>query len=51
MWAKVSEGALSKFMKENFDRAWGKFDSYNRGQINMLDVVPFVRELMTSMVP
>jgi len=51
MWAKVSEGALSKFMAENFDKTWKKYDLYNRDQINMLDVVPFVRDLMTSLVP
>lgn len=41
--------ALEKFMKTYFDKAWSKYDMYNRGEIDMIEVVPFMRDLMTSM--
>jgi hypothetical protein len=41
--------ALEKFMKTYFEKAWSKYDMYSRGQIDMIEVVPFVRDLMTSM--
>lgn len=30
-WNTLSEAALDKFMKDNFDKSWTKFDSFDRG--------------------
>jgi len=30
-WNTLSEPALEKFMKDNFDKSWSKFDNFDRG--------------------
>lgn len=48
-WCQVSELALEKFIKENFDKTWKKFDQYGRGSIDAMDDVDFTRELMNAL--
>lgn len=50
-WNELSEPALEKFMKDNFDKSWGKFDMYNRGSIDLGEANYFIRDLMMSLAP
>jgi hypothetical protein len=50
-WNEISEPALEKFMKENFEKQWASYDQLNRGQIDFENSVAFVRELMQSRSP
>ena len=45
-WNTLSEPALEKFIKDNFEKSWSKYDNFDRGQIDILEAVPFIRELM-----
>lgn len=45
-WNKLSDPALNKFMKDYMQKSWEKFDTYNRGHIDILEAVPFIRDLM-----
>ena len=47
----MSDPALEKFIKDNFDKSWSKFDNFERGSIDVLETVPFIRDLMQSMAP
>jgi hypothetical protein len=47
-WNTLSEPALEKFIKDNFEKSWGKYDNFDRGQIDVLEAVPFIRDLMQS---
>ena len=49
LWVELSEGAKDKFMVDNFDKSWKLYDQYDRGNIDMLSVVPFIRDLMSSL--
>ena len=50
-WNKLSEPALNKFMNDYMQKSWEKFDTYNRGHIDILEATPFIRDLMQSMAP
>lgn len=50
-WNELSEAALEKFMTNNFNASWKKFDVYGRESIPMIDAVPFIRDLMTAQAP
>jgi len=50
-WVELSDGAMEKFMKDNFDKVWDRYDQNKKGQIDMLDTKPFIRELLTSLQP
>lgn len=45
-WNTLSEPALDKFIKDNFDKSWSKFDAFDRGQIDVIEAIPFIRDLM-----
>lgn len=47
-WNTLSEPALEKFIKNNFEKSWSKYDNFDRGQIDILEAVPFIRDLMQS---
>ena len=38
-------------MKDYFEQTWKKYDMYERDFIDLIEVVPFTRELMSSMSP
>lgn len=50
-WNELSEPALEKFMKDNFEKSWGKYDMYSRGSIDLGESVYFIRDLMMSLAP
>lgn len=50
-WNDLSEPALEKFMKDNFEKSWGKFDQFTRGYIDNDESVYFIRNLMSSLSP
>ena len=45
-WNELSEPALEKFMKDHFEKSWSKFDNFDRGSLDLLEAVPFIRDLM-----
>ena len=47
-WTEISEPALEKFMKENFDNVWNSYDMLKKGSIDFENSTAFVRELMQS---
>lgn len=47
-WTEVSEGAMDKFMKDSFSKLWTSYEGSKTGHIDDTQVVPFMRELMTS---
>lgn len=42
---------MDKFMKDNFANTWRRWDLEKQGHIDETMVIPFMRELMTSMSP
>ena len=48
---KLSEGAMDKFMKDNFSKVWTKYDQYDRGKIDLINAVPFARDLLQVNAP
>lgn len=46
---KISDGAVKKFLKDNLAKSWKTYDMYDRGHIDMFSVVPFMRDLMSSL--
>jgi len=42
---------MNKFMKDNFSKIWSKYDQYDRSKIDMINAVPFIRDLMTVNAP
>ena len=50
-WVQLSEGAIEKFMKDNFDNVWNRWDLYSTGHIDDTSTVSFMRELMNVMSP
>ena len=50
-WNEISDGALDKFMKDNFDKTWKKYDMYERGSIPEIDSVAYIRDLLGSLAP
>ena len=50
-WNEISDPALEKFMKENFETTWNKYDMLTKGSIDFDNSVAFVRELMQSRSP
>jgi hypothetical protein len=49
LWATLSDGAVEKFMDQNFESAWSRYDQYGRGNIDELSYLPFIRDFMGSM--
>jgi hypothetical protein len=50
-WNKLSDGAMDKFMKTNFNKVWSKYDQYDRGKIDLINAVPFIRDLLQVNAP
>lgn len=50
-WNTLSEGAMDKFMKDNFSKVWTKYDQYDRGKIDLINAVPFIRDLLQVNAP
>jgi hypothetical protein len=50
-WNDLSQGALEKFFKDNFNKSWKKFDMYERGSIPDTEEVYFARDLMNALAP
>ena len=46
---KISDGAMKKFLKDNFSKSWNVYDMYDHGHIDMFSAVPFMRNLMGSL--
>lgn len=38
-------------MKDNFAKTWKKYDMFQRESIPLIEGIPFIRDLMTSMAP
>lgn len=47
-WTQISEGALDKFMNNNFKNVWNRWDVEKVGHIDETQIVPFMRELLTA---
>jgi hypothetical protein len=50
-WVSLSDGAVKKFIKDNFNNKWDQYDTYNKGNIDEFEASPFVRDLFSSMAP
>jgi hypothetical protein len=50
-WNDLSPAALEKFLKDNFDKSWKKFDMYDRGSIPDTEELYFARDLMNALAP
>lgn len=42
---------MDKFMKDNFNKVWSKYDTYDRNKIDLINAVPFIRDLLTVNAP
>lgn len=50
-WNSLSDGAMDKFIKDNFNKVWSKYDQYERGKIDLINAVPFIRDLLQVNAP
>ena len=50
-WVELSEGAMEKFMKDNFNKVWDRFDQNGEGHIDTTSTLPFMRDLMNVLSP
>jgi len=47
-WTTVTDAAMKLFVKENFDKAWERYDNFGKGQIDLDDGLPMIRNFMES---
>ena len=50
-WVSLSDGAVNKFIQDNFNKKWDSYDTYGKGNIDESDAPHFMRDLFSSMAP
>lgn len=50
-WVSLSNGAVDKFVKDNFDGKWNSYDTFSKGEIDESEAIPLMRDFFSSMAP